>query len=117
MREPQIGAKPSIVHQRAQERRRTRETRESRNQDTLARVESPGQNKLKYHNSQETSKHRLSSLHHCALVENKDRTKEDGCSDDTSLPALLDLLQLLLRRPRQLLPHHPPHQEKPVYFL
>ena len=47
---PQVGARSSIVDQRAQERRRvrkTRETRESRNKDALARVESSGQNKLK----------------------------------------------------------------------
>ena len=40
-----------------------------------------------------------------------------GSSEDTSLPALLDRLQLLLRRPCQLLPHHPPHREKPLHIL
>ena len=44
-------------------------------------------------------------------------TQGYGCREAAPLPALLDRLQHQLRRPRQLLPHHPAHQEKPVHFL
>ena len=57
---PQFGAKPAIVDQRAEERRRAREARELRNQEALlVRIESSGQIKLKNHNRQKTCKHEL----------------------------------------------------------
>ena len=40
-----------------------------------------------------------------------------GRREAAPLLVLLDRLQHLLRRPRQLLPHHPPHQKKPLHFL
>ena len=48
----------------------------------------------------------------------RDQTTQGyGCREAGPLPALLDRLEHLLRRPRQLLPHHPAHQEKPLHFL
>ena len=55
--------------------------------------------------------------HNMWTAQGSNESRNGCCCEVPSLPVLLDRLQHLLHRPRQLLPHHPPHQKKPLHFL
>ena len=74
--------------------------------------------KLKYPTFRSTQQHhKINNNNLEKSPETRIGPRNGWCSEVASLSALLGRLQLLLRRPRQLLPHHPSLQEEPLHFL